>query len=118
MKGMEISLWYGVIAPAKTSSAIIQRLNAELQTILKMSDVQSSFAKQGATTMFGSPQDYAAFMQAELQRWGQPAWRAHFAINNNRGEAVDACQIYSEVKPLALIGPAHLTISLATNFAR
>lgn len=71
MKGMEISLWYGVVAPAKTSSAIIQRLNAELQTILKMPDVQASFAKQGATAMFGSPQDYAAFMQAESQRWGE-----------------------------------------------
>ena len=70
MKGMEISLWYGMVAPAKTSPAIIDRLNAELQTILKMPDVQSSFAKQGATTMFGSPQDYAAFMQAESQRWG------------------------------------------------
>ena len=70
MKGMEISLWYGVVAPAKTSSAIIQRLTAELQTILKMPDVQASFAKQGATAMFGSPQDYAVFMQAESQRWG------------------------------------------------
>ena len=70
MKGMEISLWYGVVAPAKTSSAIIQRLNTELQTILKMPDVQASFAKQGAAAMFGSPQDYAAFMQAESHRWG------------------------------------------------
>ena len=70
MKGMEISLWYGMAAPAKTSPVIIQRLNAELQTILKMADVQNSFAKQGATAMFGSPQDYAAFMQAESQRWG------------------------------------------------
>jgi tripartite-type tricarboxylate transporter receptor subunit TctC len=70
MKGIEISLWYGVVAPAKTSSVIIQRLNAELQTILKMPDVQASFAKQGAAAMFGSPQDYAAFMQAESQRWG------------------------------------------------
>jgi tripartite-type tricarboxylate transporter receptor subunit TctC len=70
MKGMEISLWYGMAAPAKTSPVIIQRLNAELQTILKMADVQNSFAKQGATAMFGAPQDYAAFMQAESQRWG------------------------------------------------
>jgi tripartite-type tricarboxylate transporter receptor subunit TctC len=36
-----------------------------------MPDVQASFAKQGATAMFGSPQDYAAFMQAESQRWGE-----------------------------------------------
>ena len=70
MKGMEISLWYGIVAPAKTSPAIIVRLNADLQAILKMSDVQKSFAKQGAAAMFGSPPDYAAFMQAESQRWG------------------------------------------------
>ena len=70
MKGMEISLWYGFVAPAKTSPAIIARLNAELQAILKMPDLQKSFAKQGAAVTFGSPQDYAAFMQTESQRWG------------------------------------------------
>ena len=81
MKGMEISLWYGMVAPAKTSPAIIDRLNAELQTILKMPDVQASFAKQGAAAMFGSPQDYAAFMQAESQRWGAIVRRNNIKID-------------------------------------
>ena len=81
MKGMEISLWYGFVAPAKTPPAIIQRLNAELQTVLKMPEIQASFATQGAAATFGSPQDYAAFMQAESQRWGEIVKRNNIKIN-------------------------------------
>jgi len=81
MKGMEISLWYGVEAPANTLPAIIQRLNVELQAILKMPDIQNSFAKQGAVVAFGSPQDFAAFMQAESQRWGEIVRKNHIKIN-------------------------------------
>jgi len=80
MKDMEISLWYGIVAPAKTSPAIVQRLNAELQTILKIPEVQSSFAKQGAAVTFGTPQDYAAFMQAESRRWGEIVKKNHIKI--------------------------------------
>jgi tripartite-type tricarboxylate transporter receptor subunit TctC len=81
MKGMEISLWYGLVAPAKTSPAIVQRLNVELQTILKMPEIQTSFAKQGAVATFGTPQDYAAFMQAESQRWGEIVKKNHIKID-------------------------------------
>ncbi|HWN50205.1 MAG TPA: tripartite tricarboxylate transporter substrate-binding protein, partial [Xanthobacteraceae bacterium] len=45
---MDISLWYGVVAPAATPQAIVQRLNAELVKILGMADVRKSFADQGA----------------------------------------------------------------------
>jgi tripartite-type tricarboxylate transporter receptor subunit TctC len=70
-KGMEVSLWYGLAAPAKLPQPIMQRLNTELAKILKTDEVKEAFAKQGALPAGGSPQDYAKFMHDESARWGE-----------------------------------------------
>jgi tripartite-type tricarboxylate transporter receptor subunit TctC len=67
---MDISLWYGVVAPAATPPAIVQRLNAELARILDMADVRKSLADQGADVGGGSPAVFEAFMRGEIARWG------------------------------------------------
>jgi tripartite-type tricarboxylate transporter receptor subunit TctC len=71
IKGMEISLWYGLVGPAGLPQPVVQRLNAELSKILKTSEIAENFAKQGALPMGGSPQDYAAFMRSESDRWSE-----------------------------------------------
>jgi tripartite-type tricarboxylate transporter receptor subunit TctC len=71
IKGMEISLWYGLVGPAGLSQPIVQRLNGELAKILKSEEVQQAFAKQGAIPAGGSPDDYAKFMRDESARWGE-----------------------------------------------
>lgn len=67
---MDISLWYGVVAPAATPQAIVQRLNAELVKILDLADVRKSFADQGADIAGGTPAAFDAFMREESARWG------------------------------------------------
>jgi tripartite-type tricarboxylate transporter receptor subunit TctC len=71
IKGMEISLWYGLEGPAGLPPAVVQRLNAELVKILKTDDVHQSFAKQGAMASGGTPAEFADFMRAESARWGE-----------------------------------------------
>jgi tripartite-type tricarboxylate transporter receptor subunit TctC len=71
IKGMEVSLWYGMVGPAKLPPPIVQRLNSELEKILKSEEVEEAFAKQGAVPTGGSPQAYAKFMQDESARWGE-----------------------------------------------
>jgi tripartite-type tricarboxylate transporter receptor subunit TctC len=70
IKGMDISLWYGVTGPSGLPPAVVQRLNAEIDKILKLPDVAQSFAKQGAVPGGGTPYLYAEFMRAESARWG------------------------------------------------
>ena len=70
-RGMDISLWYGLIAPAGTPQPIVQRLNAELGKVLDMADVRESLAKQGADAAGGSAEQFAAFMREESARWGE-----------------------------------------------
>lgn len=68
--GMDISLWYGIAAPAGTPQPIVRRLNAELVKITAAPDVRATFADQGADAKGGTPEEFAAFMDAESARWG------------------------------------------------
>jgi len=67
---MDISLWYGVAAPAGTPPAIVQRLNAELVQILDMPDVRKSLVDQGADIAGGTAAAFDMFMREERARWG------------------------------------------------
>jgi tripartite-type tricarboxylate transporter receptor subunit TctC len=69
--GMDISLWYGVVAPAGTPQTIVQRLNIELVKILGMDDIRESFAKQATDPAGGTPRQFDEFMRAESARWGK-----------------------------------------------
>jgi tripartite-type tricarboxylate transporter receptor subunit TctC len=70
LPAMDIALWYGMVAPAGTPAPVLQRLNAELNRILAMPDVRKALADQGAEVAGGTPEDFAAFMRAEIARWG------------------------------------------------
>lgn len=67
--GMDISLWYGVVAPAGTPQTIVQRLNVELVKILAMADIRESFAKQATDPAGGTTEQFDEFMRAESARW-------------------------------------------------
>jgi len=68
--GMDIALWYGVVAPGGTPAPIVQRLNAELVKIVDMPDVRSTLTDQGADVQGGTAEDFDAFMRRESARWG------------------------------------------------
>src|SRR5712691_464287 len=68
--GMDIALWYGVVAPAGTPQPIVQRLNATLADIRNMPDSRRSLTNQGADVHGGTPEEYGAFMREESSRWG------------------------------------------------
>jgi len=67
---MDISLWYGIVAPAATPQPIVQHLNAEFIKIVGMPEIRKSFSDQGADPQGGTPADYDLFMREESRRWG------------------------------------------------
>jgi len=67
---MDISLWYGILAPAAAPTAVVQRLNGELVKILEMADIRQRLIDQGGDVGGGTPADFAAFMNEERSRWG------------------------------------------------
>jgi tripartite-type tricarboxylate transporter receptor subunit TctC len=74
--GYEITQWWGVAVPAKTSAAIASKLHAEIIKALQTPEVRDLIAKQGATVRPESPSEFAAFMQAERIRIGNLGKRA------------------------------------------
>jgi tripartite-type tricarboxylate transporter receptor subunit TctC len=64
-----VSLWYGLLAPAGTPRAVIDRLNGDVTRALEASDVRERLLAQGADPMPGSPEAFSLFMQAEMAKW-------------------------------------------------
>jgi len=70
---LQATYWSGILAPAGTPTSIVEKLNAAINDNLKSPELQASLAKLGATAKIGSPQDFAAFMAAERQKWSEVA---------------------------------------------
>jgi len=71
LKGYTVMTWYVVFAPAKTPTAIVQRLHEAFDKALKVQEVQDRLREAGITEIVnGSPDAATKFVQSEYQRWG------------------------------------------------
>jgi tripartite-type tricarboxylate transporter receptor subunit TctC len=70
-KGFQSGVWYGVVAPARTPTEIIGRLNAELVKIARQPDFVQKLAAQGAEVIGSSPERFGAHLKAEISRWAR-----------------------------------------------
>ena len=69
MTGFEAGAWQGVMLPAKTPEAIVQRLNAELLKALKDAGVLEKLRIQGAEPVGSTPTEYGDYINSEIKRW-------------------------------------------------
>lgn len=69
--GFETDTWYGVLAPAGTPAALVKQLNAEIARVLDLPDVKTLLEQQGAQPAGGSPADFRAFLQSEIEKWSK-----------------------------------------------
>src|SRR5262245_21997211 len=63
------SYWVGVVVPAGTPSAVIERLNGAINEVITSKAMEETLAKLVARPRPGTPQDFAAFMAAESKKW-------------------------------------------------
>jgi len=68
---LDVDMWYGVLAPKGTPRPLVERLNAELKTILALPEVKNAFETQGMTPAHSSPQEFGALIERDAQRWAQ-----------------------------------------------
>ena len=69
--GFEATTWYGLAGPGKLPSAIAQKINRDVNTILAMPDVQERLDTYGAEDGGGSTEKFAQFIQTELAKWAK-----------------------------------------------
>ena len=67
--GYEATIWLGIMAPAKTPQAIVDKLNAEIVKIVNRPDVKAAWAKQGAVPMTMSPKEFDAYLRKDVDKW-------------------------------------------------
>ena len=69
--GFEAVSWVGIMAPAKTPRAIVDRLQRDLAAILKDQDTRDRFATLGIEPVGNTPEQFAEQIKADLARWGK-----------------------------------------------
>ncbi len=77
----EVAAWHGFFAPVKTDRAIIDKLNREINAVLREPDISKRFTQDGIEAVGGTPEAFGAYVQSELERWGQVAKQADIKMN-------------------------------------
>jgi tripartite-type tricarboxylate transporter receptor subunit TctC len=68
---LEVDTWYGMFAPAGTAGAVISKLNADVNALLRQPEVRELLAKQGLIPAGGTPERFGDLVKRELARWSR-----------------------------------------------
>jgi len=71
VKGFELKLWYGLLAPAATPRPIIDRLNAEVGRILALPDFRDRLLSQGMDPFASSPEQFGELIKTDYAKYAQ-----------------------------------------------
>jgi tripartite-type tricarboxylate transporter receptor subunit TctC len=71
LKGYNVTTWYVVFAPVKTSRDIVARIHGEIDRALKTPELQERLKGVGVTIVNGNPDQAAAFVRAEYDKWAK-----------------------------------------------
>jgi tripartite-type tricarboxylate transporter receptor subunit TctC len=70
-KGVEVDMWYAFMAPAKTPTPVVARLNAEISAILKLPEIRDLLGRAGLDAVSSSPEELARVIRRDYPRWGE-----------------------------------------------
>ena len=70
MPGYEVVAWFGVLAPAKTPPAVVERLASEIRKIVESDDYKRKVEEQGAFAVYVGPDDFVARIAKDYEYWG------------------------------------------------
>ncbi len=81
LPGFDVTIWYGVLAPARTPQPIVTRLHGELVRITRSPEMKERFTSQGAEPVASTPQEFAATIGKDMKRWSQVITEAKISVN-------------------------------------
>lgn len=70
-KDFDVNPWFGLFAPARVPASLVQKINADVNDVVKSRDVADKFAAQGAEPYLTTPQEFAAVLKADIDKWGR-----------------------------------------------
>jgi tripartite-type tricarboxylate transporter receptor subunit TctC len=75
--GFNVGNWTAMYAPAGTPQAVVDKLNAEVNRIMKLPEVQKRMLEDGMRAVAMTPAEFGNFTKAEVARWGAVVKRAN-----------------------------------------
>ena len=69
--GLELSPWFGLLAPAGTPEPVVRKINADIAELLRDRDVIDKFAQLGADPYATQPEQFSRILQDDIQKWAQ-----------------------------------------------
>jgi tripartite-type tricarboxylate transporter receptor subunit TctC len=81
IKDFEVTNWIGVLAPARTSDAMVRRVNADIVKALADPASKERLLRFGVTPDTGTPEAFGAFLKSEIARWRDLVRRAGIKMN-------------------------------------
>jgi tripartite-type tricarboxylate transporter receptor subunit TctC len=78
--GIEATYWNGMLAPARTPSAVISKLNAAVNQALAIPEVAVALQKLGSNPKSATSQEFTTFIAAEIERWGKVVREANIKV--------------------------------------
>ncbi|WP_454689208.1 Bug family tripartite tricarboxylate transporter substrate binding protein [Achromobacter aloeverae] len=80
VNGYDVQSWYGLAVPARTPRPIVDKLNATLNAVLKLPEIQKRLEADGSTPVGGTPEQFGGFLAAEVAKWRELIERAGIPI--------------------------------------
>jgi tripartite-type tricarboxylate transporter receptor subunit TctC len=74
--GFDSFEWWGLLAPAGLPRDVLAKLNADVDRVMNLADVQARFAEIGTSYIGGTPEQASAFYRAEMAKWAKVAQAA------------------------------------------
>ena len=81
VKGFDASSWNGIVMPAATPRDIVAKINAELVKMLKTPEMKEKILQQGGIAGGNSPEEFSAFIKAEVEKWARVAQAAKVRLD-------------------------------------
>lgn len=77
----DVDAWYAVMAPGRTPASLVARLNADVNAVMALPDVQDQLLKQGMVPATSTPDELAALIRSDLARWAKVVTDARIALD-------------------------------------
>jgi tripartite-type tricarboxylate transporter receptor subunit TctC len=81
LPGYEYQAWFGAFAPAGTPRTIVERIGQEIARVVALPDVAKQFQAQGEDVRTGTPEEFAGFIRAEIEKYRKVAKLANIRVD-------------------------------------
>jgi tripartite-type tricarboxylate transporter receptor subunit TctC len=81
LPGYDSTGWFGVVAPAGTPAAVVQKLNAEITAALRDEQIVASMRNLGVEPAPSTPEAFDAYIRSESQKWAKVIRQANIRID-------------------------------------